>query len=107
MSVQYFDRDGSPMTLTEWAQSYETQRDKKRVAETTLNDGRLVSTVWLGIDHGFGSGPPVIFETIVFSSRAEMNELDCDRYSTEAEALAGHAAMCAKWAVEAPDPADA
>lgn len=96
----YFDRQGNPMSLMEWANRFETAdqtRDMKRVAETTLPDGKWISTVWLGIDHSFGSGPPLIFETMVFPSRANMNDLDCDRYSTEDQALAGHAAMVEKW----------
>jgi len=75
-----------------------------RVAETTLPNGRWVSTVWLGLDHSFGSGPPLIFETMVFQNRSDMGDLDCERYSTEAEAIAGHERMCAKWSVETPEP---
>jgi predicted cobalt transporter CbtA len=60
-----------------------------------------VSTVWIGIDHRFGDdGPPLIFETMVFNRAEGWGELDCERYSTEAEAVAGHAAMCEKWAHE-------
>ena len=60
-----------------------------------------ISTVHLGIDHSFGGGgPPVIFETMVFRSR--MSDLDCDRYSTEEQALAGHEAMTKKWAMKQP-----
>ncbi len=96
----YYARDGSPMTMMEWANSFETRRDLKRVAETTLPNGRWVSTVWLGLNHSFGNGPPLIFETMVFPSREKLSEEDCDRYSTEAEALAGHAAMVEKWTKE-------
>lgn len=85
------------MTREEWATSYETRQDQKRVAETTLPNGRWVSTVWLGLNHQYGDGPPLIFETMVFPNQKDMGELDCDRYSTEAEALAGHAAMVDKW----------
>lgn len=98
---EYYDRQGQPMTMREWATSFETNRDLKRVAETTLPNGRWVSTVWLGIDHAFGSGPPLIFETMVFGSTGE-SDLDCERYSTEAEALAGHARLVEKWSVDQP-----
>jgi hypothetical protein len=65
----------------------------KRVAENYV--GPLwVSTVWLGLDHGWGDGPPVIFETMVFKTEGADNinwdEDICERYSTEEEALAGH-----------------
>jgi hypothetical protein len=95
------------MTLQEWAASYETRASDKRVAETTLPNGRWVSTVWLGLDHSFRSGPPLIFETMVFPNQGDMGDLDCDRYSTEAEALAGHARLCEKWAVDEPVTEDA
>jgi hypothetical protein len=94
---EYYDRQGNAMTREEWATSYETRQDQKRVAETTLPNGRWVSTVWLGLNHQYGDGPPLIFETMVFPNQKDMGELDCDRYSTEAEALAGHAAMVDKW----------
>ena len=71
--------------------------DIKRVAETTLPNGRWVSTVWMGLNHRFGDGPPLIFETMVFPSRDDMGDLDSDRYSTEAEAFAGHERMVAWW----------
>ena len=90
----YYDRQGNPMDLMDWALR---GRDDFRVAETTLPDGKWISTVHLGIDHSFGSGPPLIFETMVFPSQGDYGELDCDRYSTEAEAKAGHAAMVEKW----------
>lgn len=101
--ADYYDRDGRPMTLMEWASAFETRMEKKRVAETTLPNGRWVSTVWLGLNHAFGNGPPLIFETMVFDTHEGMGEVDCERYSTEAEALAGHAALCEKWAIADPE----
>jgi hypothetical protein len=71
-------------------------------------DGRWVSTVWLGLDHSFGSGPPLIFETMVFRSKdGPLHDLECDRYSTEVDALAGHSRLCEKWSVEQPEADDA
>ena len=95
--MMYYDRQGKPMSLKQWTLSFQGSFDKRRVAETTLPDGKWVSTVWLGLDHRFGmDGPPLIFETMVFKGRDNMDELDMDRYSTEAEALAGHAALVKK-----------
>lgn len=88
---KYYDRQGRPIGLMEIA------KGERRVAETTLPDGKWVSTVWLGIDHSFGSGPPLIFETMVFPSQGDFGDLDCDRYSTEEEARVGHEAMVQKW----------
>ncbi|MDQ2750234.1 MAG: hypothetical protein M3Y44_12030 [Actinomycetota bacterium] len=52
----------------------------------------FVSTVWLGIDHKWSHlGPPIIFETMVFPE-CEVSR----RYATEAQARAGHEALCAE-----------
>lgn len=75
--------------------------DYKRIAATALPDGKWVSTVWLGLDHNFSpSGPPIIFETMVFSAAPPNSlgkDIDQTRYATEAEAHAGHEEMVAKW----------
>lgn len=100
MSDKY-RRDGTPYPNTqagtlEWAKDH-SNLQYKRVAETMLPNGKWVSTVWLGLDHSFGDGPPLIFETMVFASKDDLQEEDCERYSTEAQAIAGHDAMVAKW----------
>lgn len=96
----YFDRQGRPMGLLEWAQHIE-DREYAVVAQHWVR-GWMVSTVWLGIDHGFatmfggGLHVPVIFETMVFPPGDEagehgvMSEEYCERYATEAAAQAGH-----------------
>lgn len=63
----------------------------RRVAETTLPDGRWVSTVFLGLDHNLGFGRPKLFETMVFGSReGPLDEEGCWRYETWEEAEVGH-----------------
>lgn len=84
-----------PDTLM-WARWFEENHDAKRVAETVLENGNRVSTVFLGIDHQFGDGPPLLFETMVFPSDSSADE-DCERYTTWADAEKGHAAMVEKW----------
>ncbi len=49
--------------LFTWARWFEID-DNRRVAETFVGDVRI-STVCLGLDHGFG-GQPEWFETMVF-----------------------------------------
>jgi hypothetical protein len=97
----YYDRQGRPLTREEFCTSFENREAleaARRVAETTLLNGRWVSTVWIGIDMNFGTtGAPLIFETMVFESSHDLRELDVDRYSTEADALAGHARLVALW----------
>ena len=52
---------------------------------------RWVSTVWLGLDHGFGmGGPPLIFETMIFGDHG-VSDHGQWRYSTEQAARQGHA----------------
>lgn len=107
----YYDRDGKPMEMMDWAKR--ASESYRRVGWDVLLTKRIVSTVWLGLDHSFSAGgPPIIFESMVFDCDeagkiANYGELDCDRYSTEAEALAGHAAMVEKWSHAQPEDADA
>lgn len=88
-----FDRDGTPLTLAAWTEKFEMP-GYKRVDETTLEDGTWISTVWIGLDHSFGMGEPLIFETMVFPSKeGPLSELAMDRYATEEEARRGHRRM--------------
>lgn len=51
-----------------------------------------VSTVWLGLDHNWWPDRPIkIFETMIFGGELDLEQW---RYSTEEEALAGHAETC-------------
>lgn len=102
---RYYDKDGSPLTRAEYVEKKygagaKTEPSYKRIAESTLSNGKWVSTVWLGLDHRFGYEhdlPPLIFETMVFASGDDSADLDMRRYSTEAQAIAGHDLMVAKW----------
>lgn len=97
MRSLYYDRQGKPLQLRDWARLFEDV-DERRVSHTTLPDGKWVSTVWLGLDHSHGYGPPLIFETMVFAEgEPHATVIDSARYSTEEEARAGHAAMVTKW----------
>ncbi len=91
--TRFYRRDGTPYTgpdaWREWTKDSEN-RDIKMVDHTVLKTGYLVSTIWLGLDHQWGSGPPLIFETRVFCGE---QPISTHRYSTEAEARAGHAQM--------------
>lgn len=80
-----------PVDLLTWARWLEENRDQKRVALDEI-DGTKVSTVFLGLDHSFGDGPPLLFETMTFAPGDSGEE--CERYTTWDEAVAGHAAMC-------------
>lgn len=75
--------------VMEWGRCFENQ-DSRKVAQTTLGDV-MVSTVFLGIDHSFGCGPPILFETMVFGGKLDQEQ---DRCSTWEQAEAMHKAMC-------------
>uniref|UniRef100_A0A6M3ISF8 Uncharacterized protein n=1 Tax=viral metagenome TaxID=1070528 RepID=A0A6M3ISF8_9ZZZZ len=84
--------------LMVWAEWFEKVKKERIVKQTTLPNGKWVSTVFLGVDHNFGlSGRPLLFETMVFKSNNELNEIDMDRYSTWEEAEYGHKEMVKKW----------
>ena len=71
-----------------WATWFESA--DRRVARTDLDGGVFVSTVFLGMDHQWGNGPPLLFESMVFGGPLDQEQ---DRYSTWDEAERGHAAM--------------
>lgn len=62
------------------------------VQQTDVNEHQWVSTVFLGIDHSFGHGPPVLFESMVFTDGKGGDMMN--RYCTWDEAVAGHKRMC-------------
>lgn len=61
---------------------------KVRVASHQVGDVR-VSTVFLGVDHGYGEGLPVLWETMVFGGPHDSFQ---KRYSSYREARDGHTA---------------
>ena len=67
--------------------------DDRHVAQTIIGT-TLVSTVFIGIDHSFGQGPPLLFETLTFYKNGSNGDI-CQRYSTWEEAERGHAQVCA------------
>jgi hypothetical protein len=87
------DHTPVPCTVEEWHQLFtmRARNDQRRVALDKLPDGTLVSTVFLGIDHSMGEGPPILFETMVRDPRTRQ-WADQTRCATWDEALAMHAA---------------
>jgi hypothetical protein len=98
-------------TVEEWARWFEgslaldgveaRRKDKRRVDFTDLGYC-TVSTVFLGVDHAFWGGPPILFETMVFAppegGTTFPEEWDGRqrRYTTWDEAVAGHDEMVAE-----------
>lgn len=92
---EFYDRQGRRMEMLDWAARLE-DREYSVVAHHWVR-GWMVSTVWLGLDHGFGhSAAPLIFETMIFPPGDEAgghsvwSDEYCDRYPTEEAAHAGH-----------------
>lgn len=86
----YFDRQGNAIDLMTWGRLHNDD-DYKRVALNEFPDGTSVSTVWLGLNHGFTPDSPLlIFETVVFGGDLVPFDQEMERYTTEAQAIAGH-----------------
>lgn len=60
--------------------------EQRRIGDDKFN-GVRVSTVFLGLNHNFGSGEPVLFETMIFGGPLD-NETW--RYATYDQAERGH-----------------
>lgn len=84
------DKEAIPVDdVMEWATSYE-DTDNRKIGEDRIR-GKYISTVFLGLDHSFGDGPPLLFETMVFPDEQDnWREEEGYRYSTYEEAEAGH-----------------
>lgn len=72
-------------SLIEWGRWMENI-DKRKVAHDMVGEAR-VSTVFLGLDHNWDEGEPILFETMVFSGKRDG---EMERYSTWDEAIDGH-----------------
>ena len=76
--------------LFAWAEWFGTA--DRTVRLTILTGGVTVSTVFISLNHNYGAGPPLLFETAIIRS----GDFDIvARYSTWNEAEAGHAATVA------------
>lgn len=85
--------DGHPVPcadLLEWGRWFESA---DRVVRQDEVNGFLVSTVFLGLDHSFSGGPPVLWETMVLGADGHpLDELQL-RYTSREEAESGHAGV--------------
>lgn len=109
----FYDRLGNPISIERFGRLTQADFDYRRVALDYVGPF-VVSTVWLGVDHGWGHGSaPLIFETMVFTAdgwerlgMADMLGRDCERYSTEEQALRGHEEMVTLVRATVPDIPD-
>lgn len=82
----YYDKYGSPIEMEQWRELFEDW-EYRRIAYWQGENGASVSTVWLGLEHGYGPTGPIIFESL-YSCPGEEEEVY--RYSTMNEAMASH-----------------
>lgn len=83
------DNEGNPVAendLSAWGSWYQDNPDQRRLANDKIGDVRI-STVFLGLDHSFGGGEPVLWETMIFEGQHDGYQ---ERYTSKGKALEGH-----------------
>lgn len=84
MADRYIIKDGEVVPcedLMEWARWF--GRADRTLARVEKN-GVVVSTVFLGLDHSFGDGPPILWETMIFNGKHNGHQ---ERSSTVKDAV--------------------
>lgn len=97
LPIPYYDIDGRE--ITDALEAGRLMESRRRDGSFRIGSdhcaGFWVTTVWLGLNHQFfEEGPPLIFETMIFVENEFPGGEAFDyqeRYSTLAEAKAGHA----------------
>ena len=72
-----------------WVDNFQNQ---VKTVEYTKIGNVTISTVFLGLDHNYDGGQPILFETMVFGGEYGGH---IDRYHTWEEAEKGHHKVCA------------
>jgi hypothetical protein len=68
----------------------------RRVAFTNITSTISVSTVFLGINHNFDDGTPILYESLVQDTHEPMDNEIMVRYETRQQAIDGHDKLCEK-----------
>ena len=92
MDTYILDANDLPVRATmmdsfKWKEKFGRHVGKDKIGDVGI------STVFLGMDHGYGGGPPVLWETMIFGG---INDQYQERYISKKSAIEGH-----KRAVEA------
>lgn len=98
--MRYFDKEGIEIDRDTWGALFE-KHDYRRIDHTMLDNGMSISTVWLGMQGGFGI-EPYLFETMAFAP-GSYEDMDVQRYHTMKEAQHGHQEMVNKWRERNPN----
>ena len=87
------NENGNPVVepdLMKWGQWL--QNNKERIVKQENIGPYFVSTVFLGLDHNWSNGPPILWETLVFGKGPLKDEMTrCGGTREQAEAM--HEAM--------------
>lgn len=87
MSEWYvLDENKKPVQVDMLTGAKAMQEQNRVVAKDIVGESRI-STIFLGLDHGWGDGPPLVFETMIFEGPEDGFQ---ERYYTWDEAEAGH-----------------
>ena len=87
--------DGIPVEETDvrkwgaWFQGHTDERIVQQDRIETPNGTYLLSTVFLAMDYSFGVGPPVLWETMLFSVDGKTEE-HMERYTSREQAQQRH-----------------
>ncbi len=73
--------------LKEWGLMFDDTRSRTVKKTELKKHGASVSTVFMGLDHQWGDGPSLLFETMVFGGHWDEY---LQRYSTWDKAQEGH-----------------
>ena len=87
------DDDGNVVSekdLIKWAIWFE-KSVKQRIVKQEVVGKYFVSTVFLGLNHRFGSGQPILWESMVFEKGNSLDQARCCGNREQAEAM--HAKM--------------
>lgn len=98
--LAYYDRKGNAISVEKCC---ELMHDRSyKILQHTEVGKYLVSTVWLGNNHGKDHADPIIFETMLFDAPNTVafagfrQDLDMERYTNERDAFEGHERMVHK-----------
>ena len=81
------NESGTPVVepdITKWGKWMEI--GNRRVKFEKVGDVEI-STVFLGMDHAWGGGPPVLWETMVFGGPMDQEQMRCSGSKEQAEAM--------------------
>ena len=80
-----YDFDGNEIPYEEWVELF--FHSDRHVACSAVGDHVEVSTVFMGLDYSFGTGTPLIYETMIFGGP---HDEECWRTPNREAALAAH-----------------